>query len=272
MSLFFYYPHWISGLFVSYVVGVRQASMYDLLHEAVHNKLHSNARMNKALAWLFCIFPFLHHPELYSAVQWRRMHRLHHLNLMTDNDPNYIERKLNGEADQPIEGKSLAWLMLSSVWGTIRFCWAGKQDYIYPDGEHFEKRKYPHWRMLFPIPGDSEMNQELALRWCGYLSLFALISISNQWFYFFLFWLLPMYTVLPAVLKFMDFMDHNWSDTSGDLQLNTNSRQVPLWRHFGVSDCHRFYHLEHHTFPQVPCSKMPDLHQLLQAELEVPND
>src|SRR4051794_23032094 len=59
-------------------IGARQHSLYVLNHEASHGNLFVSESLNKWVATVFSNLVFFHHPEAYSYVQWRRVHRLHH--------------------------------------------------------------------------------------------------------------------------------------------------------------------------------------------------
>ncbi len=269
--LYHFNPHPLVIIIGLFVIGARQASIYEINHEAAHYKFFKGAKANKYFSLVFCIIPFFHHVEVFSYVQWRRVHRLHHRYLMTEQDPNYLQRVCTGENIKPFSRVDILKAMLNAVFGSFYGFFKFKQDYVFPGGKEFIKHRYNHLRLLLPVAGDKEMNQELLFRWAGYIVIVFLLYLSDSWNLFLLFWLLPMYTTFPAILKFMDIMDHNWSDTSGDLKKNSNSRNVPwILRQFS-SDLFRYYHREHHEFPMVPALNMPKLHELLASATELGN-
>ncbi len=233
-------------------IAARQCTLYELNHEAAHGKFSGSAQANKLLSLIFCIIPFFHHVEVFSFVMWRRIHALHHKYLMTEKDPNYISRKLAGEADRPYGACFIAKQMLRTALNAVPDYFKVKQDYVYPGREDYEKYKYRHLRMLLPIKGDKEYNQELLVRLLGTIFLVLIIFKFQLWWDVFLFWIVPMYTFFPALLKMFDLLDHNWwMSAESSLEDNSGSRQVPWFFRLFTSELNRFLHKEHHQCPEV---------------------
>lgn len=262
-----YYVHNIFVLIVSILfIGARMHSLYELNHDASHGSLFKSRDLNKNMATIFSNLFFFHHPEAFSYVQWRRVHRLHHSYLFTDKDPNYLQRQMTGET-RPFSPKEILIEMLRASYRSVKNFFFGKQDYVYPDGLRFEKNSLSHFSLLFrSFKNDPEMNQERNLRLIFYPLAISGIYASGFLDLFFFLWIVPMYTSYPAILRFMDLTDHYWAETSTNPIDNTNSARTTIWERLFVSNLNRSYHLEHHLFPGVPGARVASLSRFLEAE------
>jgi fatty acid desaturase len=84
--------------------------------------------------------------------------------------------------------------------------------------------------------------------------------------YFWLFWMLPLFTVFPYLMLLRDLFQHANAD-DGRL---TNSRAIlcnPVLR-WAMFIYGQDMHVTHHLFPFVPHFRLPALHQLLKANCE----
>lgn len=240
-------------------IGARQAGIYDLNHEASHSKLFKNKKFNDFMGLIFTVVPFFHHPESYSFIQWKRMHLLHHRFLMTEGDPNFVERVLNNEVEEEVKGHQLYKKMLLAIPKTILFWINGKHDYIFPPpkSNQFEKRLHSHLKLLFlPIKNDSKFEKERRVKIFSFITLIILFTVLGIWKEIFLYWIVPMYTSYSAILKYLDFHDHRWHINSEDLELNTRSRSFGIFMKIFMNGLNRSYHKEHHLYPMVPCLRI----------------
>lgn len=260
----------IITLLAVFFIAARQHSLYVLNHEASHDGLFEKGSINKWVALVFSNIPFFHHPEAWSFVQWKRVHRLHHGKLMTDDDPNYLERKLSGDIGKVFTKKQLLKELLMTVIFSIPSFFRVRQDYVHPSGL-LEKRKNNHLFAILPIyKNDREMNIEQSFKLLLMFVLLSLIHVSSMWSVFITYWILPMYTIYPSLLRLMDLTEHNWSENSGELKENTNTRRPSMLEKVFISDLNRSYHWEHHEFPQVPFYNLPLLRERLTINEESP--
>ncbi len=260
------FPHSIAFVFSIVFIGARQHSLYVLNHDASHGVLLASKRMNKILATLLSNLTFFHHPEAYSYVQWRRVHRLHHAYLFTSRDPNYVERKLNGETRVRFGRGRLLFEMLKAGPQAIKSFFVGRQDYVPPGGMTCEKRRFNHLATLtFRFKGDPEMELERRIKIGFFVAALLALHFTGLWRPFVLFWILPMYTVYPGLLRLMDLTEHQWQVESTRIIENAASTRPNLLEHWLISDLNRSLHREHHLFPMVPGFRLPRLSELLVA-------
>ena len=220
--------------------------------------------MNKIVSTILSNLTFFHHPEAYSYTQWRRVHRLHHAYLFTTQDPNYAERELNGETLAGFVPRQRVIQMLLAGPRAITGFFIGRQDYVAPKSMTCEKRRLNHLAtLLLPYKNDPEMETERRIKIVFFAAALLFVSLAGLWKAFLLFWLLPMYTVYPALLRLMDLTEHRWQVPSTRIADNTVSTRPNVIEHWLVSDLNRSFHREHHLFPTVPGVQLPRLSNIL---------
>ena len=252
-----------SALVIIFIAG-RQHSLYILNHDASHYSLFASKKINKLVATLFSNLVMFHHPEAWSFIQWGRVHLKHHGHLFTEHDPNDEGRKLAGDTEYRYSIRQLLGKCLLAVPQTIKFLFIGKQDLVTNKGNHYQRASINHFAALFrSYADDDEMEFECYVK-LGFFTL-ALIAIHifNLWYPFLLYWILPMYTVYPMILKFHDLTEHYWEQKSNCLYENTQSVSRSYWEKIIISFLPRGYHREHHMFPRVPVIHLPKVNKLI---------
>jgi fatty acid desaturase len=102
------------------------------------------------------------------------------------------------------------------------------------------------------------------------LSLLALAQFVIGWDAFLLFYLVPYLTTYQMFRFFSDAADHGGINSEPD-EFDRSRNHIHRWRwvNWLVFPGQDQYHLVHHLFPHVPCSRLGDVHrQLLLASAE----
>jgi len=244
LELYYLYPLLILW------IGARQHSLYVLNHDCSHGNLFKKRIHNQILSQLFITPFFFHHPELFSFHWWRRQHILHHRFLMTNQDPNYLQRVIDKEDIKMTKTMLYKKIFMAPINAFLNF-FIGKQDSITQDLKLIKSNKY-HLSFLFHSSQDPEMENERKINLFLYVSFFILIAYFHMWTIVFIYWFIPLYLVLPMVLKYMDLTEHNWWDKSLEISNNSNSSKPNLISTLFISDLNRTLHIEHHLYPQIP--------------------
>lgn len=90
------------------------------------------------------------------------------------------------------------------------------------------------------------------------------LTYFGLWKYYFMFWIVPMLTVLAFIIRVRGMSEHN--GLSFEHELNSSRTTIdknPLIRLF-MSPLLVNYHLEHHLYPQVPYFHLKALHDELK--------
>lgn len=245
------------------LIAGRQHSLYILNHDAGHNGLFRSTAANRWVATVFSNFAMFHHPSAWSFIQWKRIHNFHHHKLFTSGDPNYVDRQVNADTSRALTiPVLLRESVKSGLFSSLRF-FIGKQDYATQAGTAIKFRDN-HLRTLFlPFFNDRAMETERYAKIAFFVAAFALIAYFDVWGSFLLFWIVPMYTVYPMILTFMDLTEHRWTDRSTDPILNSRAIRYGFLAKMLFSYLPRGLHREHHLYPAVIAADLPRLSKLL---------
>jgi fatty acid desaturase len=243
------------------VIGVQQHAMFILAHEAAHYRLFSRRALNdlagRAIGMAGAI----------SMCTYRVIHRLHHNNLYSDEDPDtaihggyprgraYLCRKLALDVIGWNAWKTFAYFFGAPAINDETQRAARPLDDTSPALRRAARRD--RWfvvafQLALPLAC-------LALGgWRGLLQYATLL-------------LLPMLTVLQPILRLRAICEHGAvrdlsspltaarSNRTGGGLVNALGRTL-LFPH------HVNYHLEHHLYPAVPHYRLPALHRSLHAK------
>jgi fatty acid desaturase len=225
------------------VQGVLIAYLFMIEHEATHKTLLSNEAANDwigRVAGVLILLPF----------QWFRwFHLAHHRHT---NDPANDPELAGGPKPETRAG--WAWHVSGLPY------WIAEAGVI--------------WRLAFgqaddgfiPANAKPRVVREARVMLMAYglalLSLFATPVL-------FWTWLLPV-AIGQVALRIFLFSEHADCPHSDDMLENTRTTfTTRLMRLFTLNAS---YHIEHHSYPQVPWYKLPDLHRLMAGELRTTSD
>jgi fatty acid desaturase len=240
------------------VVGVQQHALFILAHEAAHYRLFRARALNDAIGRTIGMAGAI------SMCTYRVIHRLHHNNLYTEEDPDtaihggyprgtaYLWKKLA----QDLVGLN-AWKTFAYFFGAPALNDQTQRAARPPDDTSSQLRRAARIDRWFVV----------AFQLLAPLACFAFAGWRGLAQYA-AFWLVPMLTVLQPILRLRAICEHGAttdfsspltaarSNRTGGSALNRIGRAL-LFPH------HVNYHLEHHLYPAVPHYHLPRLHRLL---------
>ena len=85
MVLFYFYPNAVTFLIALVIVGSKQFALAVLAHEAAHNLLFTNNKVNDWIGQWFCAYPIFQDNRVY-----RPYHLKHHRHTETEEDPDLV--------------------------------------------------------------------------------------------------------------------------------------------------------------------------------------
>jgi fatty acid desaturase len=243
------------------VVGIQQHALFILAHESAHYRLFSNRAWNDGVGRLIGMAGAI------SMRTYRVIHRLHHNNLYTEEDPDtaihggyprgvaYLWKKLGQDALGLNAWKTLAYFFGAPAINDETNRAARPLDDTSPQLRAAARRD--RWLVV---------GFQLALPLLC-LSLGGLQALAQ----YAVLWLLPMLTVLQPILRLRAIFEHGAvTDVSSPLTAaRTNRTAGSLGNVVGralLFPHHVNYHLEHHLYPAVPHYRLPRLHRLLAAK------
>ena len=241
------------------VIGVQQHAFFILAHESAHYRLFRARWLNDAVGRAIGVAGGI------SMCTYRVIHRLHHNNLYTEEDP---DTAIHGGYPR---GLVYLWKKLAQDAAGIN-SWKTFAYFFGAPAINAETN-----RAARPLDDTSEALRTSARRdrWAvvafqvgAPLAIFALGGGQALVLYLVL-WVLPMLTVLQPILRLRAIAEHGAvTDLSSPLTAarcnRTGGSVSNLLGRAVLFPHHVNYHLEHHLYPAVPHYRLPALHRLLQ--------
>jgi len=231
---------WLISLLAIVVIGARQHALFVMIHEAAHHHISRFKFVNDWTADLLCAFPLLFDTDVY-----RKNHLAHHRHLNTEQDPDWV-RKV-GQTDWlfPMAASQFTRFVPRFIlktgpleWGYILWRFSGF-------GEKTRWQQQPGF-LLFK-----------AAYFAGALALMAYCGALPA---FLLYWIVPMFLVLPAVGRLRSIAEHFAVSYADDLN-STRDVRAGWLEGFLLAPHNVHFHLTHHVHPHIPFYNLPEAHR-----------
>lgn len=220
------------------LIGSRQHALLILMHEFSHRQFdRRRPTVNDALGDVLTALPFF-----VTIHGFRRDHWAHHRHTGTERDPNWVSGREQARYRFPKSRAAVARLLVLHLCGvyTLR----DLKGYLLTS------------RMAVAAPTGTRMRQAVFA-----LSVLAVAWQFHGWRILAVYWLLPMGTVLIALLYLRDIAEHFALPRAGAcFSRTTRVSTIEGWL---LAPYHVGLHAEHHLFPAVPWCRLPHLHALL---------
>lgn len=250
MALFLVWPNPLTLILAVMIIGSRQLGLAILMHEAAHNALFKSRRLNERVGDWLC-----GRPILADLPAYRRYHLKHHRHTQTDEDPDLVlsapfpttKSSLRRKIIRDLTGRTGIKLRAQQL--AFAFKTAFDPD-IEPDDDGLSQA------FAGPSLGKSLIANAVLL---------ALFTVIGAWWWYPVFWLLPLLTWYQLVVRIRNIAEHGAVERTSDPMRNTRTTLAgPLMRAF-VAPYWVNYHLEHHLVMHMPCRNLPRLHDMLMA-------
>ena len=241
MALFFFYPNVITFLVALVIIGSRQFALAVLAHDAAHNLLFANNKVNDWAGQWFCAYPIFQDNRVY-----RPYHLKHHRHTETDDDPDLVL-----SSPFPITKRSFIRKVFRDLTGITGV-----------------KRYWGSLSSIFRTKGDNVFNKisKTSNKLHGFLIsnliIFVLISTTMHWSLFLLLWWLPSFTYYSLIIRIRNISEHAVTPGNNDFD-NTRTTKSTVLTRFLMVPHNVNYHLEHHLFTRCPWYNLPKAHSLM---------
>jgi fatty acid desaturase len=229
---------WLN-VFVILFIGTRQHALLILMHEFTHRQFSRKRKvLNDIVGDIFTALPFL-----ITIFGYRRDHFQHHRTTSTNDDPNWTSSLKRARYRFPRSRVGMIWLLVQHCLGVYAL-----QDV---------RAALFDAKMTVDTPRSTQLRQLIF-----YVLVMILAWIFNLWMAIALYWFLPMFTSLMAVLYLRDVAEHHAMPAPGlaaSRTMHTNWLEGFLIAPNSVN-----YHAEHHLYPSVPFCRLRELHTLLK--------
>ncbi len=241
MALFFFYPNVITFLVALVIIGSRQFALAVLAHDAAHNLLFENNKVNDWAGQWFCAYPIFQDNRVY-----RPYHLKHHRHTETDDDPDLVL-----SSPFPITKRSFIRKVFRDLTGITGV-----------------KRYWGSLSSIFRTKGDNVFNKisKTSNKLHGFLIsnliIFVLISTTMHWSLFLLLWWLPSFTYYSLIIRIRNISEHAVTPGNNDFD-NTRTTKSTVLTRFLMVPHNVNYHLEHHLFTRCPWYNLPKAHSMM---------
>ena len=241
MALFFFYPNVITFLVALVIIGSRQFALAVLAHDAAHNLLFANNKVNDWAGQWFCAYPIFQDNRVY-----RPYHLKHHRHTETEDDPDLVL-----SSPFPITKRSFIRKVFRDLTGITGV-----------------KRYWGSLSSIFRTKGDNVFNKisKTSNKLHGFLIsnliIFILISTTMHWSLFLLLWWLPSFTYYSLIIRIRNISEHAVTPGNNDFD-NTRTTKSTVLTRFLMVPHNVNYHLEHHLFTRCPWYNLPKAHSMM---------
>ena len=241
MALFFFYPNVITFLVALVIIGSRQFALAVLAHDAAHNLLFENNKVNDWAGQWFCAYPIFQDNRVY-----RPYHLKHHRHTETEDDPDLVL-----SSPFPITKRSFIRKIFRDLTGITGV-----------------KRYWGSLSSIFRTKGDNVFNKisKTSNKLHGFLIsnliIFILISTTMHWSLFLLLWWLPSFTYYSLIIRIRNISEHAVTPGNDDFD-NTRTTKSTVLTRFLMVPHNVNYHLEHHLFTRCPWYNLPKAHSMM---------
>jgi fatty acid desaturase len=243
------------------VIGVQQHALFILAHESAHYRLFRSRGLNDGVGRAIGMASGI------SMCTYRVIHRLHHNNLYTDEDP---DTAIHGGYPR---GVAYLWKKLAqdlvglNSWKTFAYFFGAPAINAQTNRA---ARPLDDTSPGLRASARADRWAVLAFQFVAPLAAYQLGGWQALAQYLVL-WLLPMLTVLQPILRLRAIAEHGAvTDLSSALTAARCNRSAGnlanLLGRALLFPHHVNYHLEHHLYPAVPHYHLPALHRLLLSK------
>lgn len=242
------HPLVVAAAIVGMVAAQHQLAV--LAHEAAHYRIYQRRWLND-LAGRLCAAPLG-----LSMLTYRVIHRIHHNHLYEPIDPD-----LPLMAGYPRGRAYLAGKLAKDLFGLTTV-----KNYAYfvgkPAGRTTDNGR-PLDDTSPSLRAAAARDRKLAFA-IGVVLLAASIAFG-WWRWYLVLWILPLVTLLQAILRLRAVLEHGAVDDVTTPLRAARTNLVPWWCAWLLFPHHVGYHIEHHLYPSIPHYRLRECHRRLGA-------
>jgi len=254
MALVALWPNPLTVVVAIVLIGARQLGFAVLMHEAAHQALFRDRRINDWAGNWLCAYP------IWTDLRpYRRYHLKHHAKNWTQDDPD-----LDLATKYPVTPDSMRrkiWRDLSGQVGWKRARAVLRRDLA----RGVFRRRREDDEVSFGKTAAAGTTGWENLRGVVVTNaiLFGLLWLVGQPALYLL-WVVAWFTFNSLVTRIRSIAEHNMVPDPTDELRNTRTTLTSWWERLLIAPNHVNYHLEHHLLMTVPLYNLPKLHRLLR--------
>jgi fatty acid desaturase len=250
----YWWPNPLVILLAVLVIGTRQHALFIITHDAAHYLLFENRTINDRVGRFCATIQGL------SMCSYRVIHRMHHNNLYGELDPDtalhggyprgrvYLVKKLLKDLTGQTAWKTYAYFLFAAPALNTATNRALRPLDDTSDRLRTQARSDRNAVIAFHVLA-------LALAaWSGYLVEYLVL------------WVLPLVTVVQAILRLRAIAEHGATTDFSSPLTAARTNLGPAWLRWLLFPHHVNHHIEHHLYASVPMYNLPRLHAELKRQ------
>ena len=230
------------------VIGTRQHALFVIAHDAAHYLLFDNRKINDLAGRACAMLQGL------SMCTYRVIHRLHHNNLYGELDPDTALHGGYPRGKAYLVKKLLKDLSGLTAWKTYAYFLGGAP--ALNTSTNVALRPLDDTSRKLRSEARTDRNLVIAF----HIVAFALFAWSGYLAQYLVLWVLPLVTVVQAILRLRAIAEHGATTDFSSPLTAARTNLGPAWLRWALFPHNVGYHIEHHLYASVPQHNLPALH------------
>ena len=255
----YFWPNPLALLLSVLVIGTRQHALFVFAHDAAHYLLYENRLANEIVGRASAMVQGL------SMCTYRVIHRLHHNNLYGPLDPDTALHGGYPRGKAYLVKKLLKDLSGLTAWKTYAYFLGGAP--ALNTATNVALRPLDDTSDKLRREARHDRNAVIVF----HLVALALFALSGYLVQYLVLWVLPLVTVVQAILRLRAIAEHGATTDFSSPLTAARTNVVPAWLAWLIFPHHVNYHIEHHLYASVPHYNLPVLHREMRARMMLEN-
>lgn len=247
ISIYYLFPNIFTFLLAVILIGGRQLGLAILMHEGAHGLINNKVKTNDFISQWLCAFPVW-----LDTYGYRHYHLSHHRHTQKEDDPDIGLSK-----PFPVSKSSFTRKVLRDLLGISGL--QQRYELIF----NILLNKQVSKDTTKNITGFKSKNTLLGIIFSNILIFIIILSLFGSWWFYFAFWLLPLFTFYQLFLRIRNIAEHAGVNSDCDDFNNARTTYANTIERALVAPYYVNYHLEHHLLMFVPCYKLKKAHETL---------
>ncbi|MGQ0546336.1 MAG: fatty acid desaturase family protein [Betaproteobacteria bacterium] len=244
-----YWPNPLVIFFAVLLIGTRQHALFVIAHDAAHYLLYDRRWLNDAVGRACAMVQGL------SMRTYRVIHRLHHNNLYGELDPDTALHGGYPRGKWYLIRKLLKDLSGLTAWKTYAYFLGGAP--ALNTATNVAVRPLDDTSVKLRTEARRDRNTVIAC----HVTALALFAWSGYLVQYLVLWVLPLVTVVQAILRLRAIAEHGATTDFSSPLTAARTNVMPAWLEWLVFPHRVCYHIEHHLYASVPHYNLPELHR-----------
>ena len=248
-----FWPNPIIVFICVVIIGTRQHALFVIAHDAAHYLLYDNRRLNDAVGRACATVQGL------SMCTYRVIHRLHHNNLYGELDPDTALHGGYPRGKSYLIRKLLKDLCGLTAWKTYAYFLGGAP--ALNTATNVAVRPLDDTSVKLRTEARRDRNAVIVF----HLALLALFAWSGYLLQYLVLWILPLVTVVQAILRLRAIAEHGATTDFSSPLTAARTNLTPAWLEWLIFPHSVNFHIEHHLYASVPHYNLRALNREMTA-------